>query len=239
MTQYTRKESADFEKVREGLTFLFGLCQLGMTWPRTISTNRLKGAQIAVYNIIKEALEQYELALGLDCRINAYPNYTKEYQSHDAYKSTVTLGLGIFADVLSMDLDLGAFRDEIALKSVLFEVLDRIDKVFHQKCKPAILWSGGGYHIYQPIQLSGPSWCLAHTDLFHELGGKEVDRIFLQWAEVFVTNGHADPQHSKGLSFNNCLMRVPGSINTKRSCPPGKEEVRIIQCWDGKRPYVN
>jgi hypothetical protein len=238
MTQYVRKEAADFDKVKEGLTFLLGLCQPGLIWPRTISTNRLNGAQIAVYNL-KEALEQYELSLGLDCRLNAYPNYTKEYQSHDSYKSTVRLGYGIFADVLSMDIDLGAFRDESTLKSVLFEVLDRIDEKFHQKCKPAIVWSGGGYHIYQPVQLSGPSWCLAHTDIFHELGGREVDRIFLQWVEGFLTNGHADPNHGKGLSFNNCLMRVPGTINTKKSCPSGKEEVRIIQRWDGKRSDVN
>lgn len=32
---------------------------------------------------------------------------------------------------------------------------------------------------------------------------------------------------------------MPGSVNSKNSCEPGKEEVKIIQRWNGERPYIN
>jgi hypothetical protein len=39
---------------------------------------------------------------------------------------------------------------------------------------------------------------------------------------------------SKGLSFKNCMVRTPGSYNSKNNC-----QVRIIQRWDGQRPCIN
>ena len=55
----------------------------------------------------------------------------------------------------------------------------------------------------------------------------------MQWAEQHLTDGKADPCHSKGVSFNNCMLRVPGSINSKRY-----EQVRIVQRWNGYRPSI-
>jgi hypothetical protein len=45
-------------------------------WPRTISTHATEGRQILVYNR-EEALVQYKQGNLLDCRINAYPDYTE------------------------------------------------------------------------------------------------------------------------------------------------------------------
>ncbi len=36
------------------------------------------------------------------------------------------------------------------------------------------------------------------------------------------------------MSFNNCMIRIPGSYNAKSE----PIEVKIIQKWDGKRPSI-
>jgi hypothetical protein len=61
-----------------------------------------------------------------------------------------------------------------------------------------------------------------------------ADRKFIQWAEQCLSNGKADPCQSRGLSFKNCMLRVPGSINSKNG-----SQVKIIQRWDGTRPFTN
>jgi hypothetical protein len=45
-------------------------------WPRTISTHTTEGRQILVYSK-EEAVARYKQASLLDCRINAYPDYTE------------------------------------------------------------------------------------------------------------------------------------------------------------------
>jgi hypothetical protein len=113
------------------------------------------------------------------------------------------------------------------------KTLDSINEKFHGIFKPTILWSGNGYHIYLPVQSSGLSWCLGRNDVFNKLS-RESDRRFIQWAEKYLSDGKADPCHSKGLSFKNCMVRIPGSYNSKNNC-----QVRIIQRWDGQRPCIN
>ncbi|MGA9154477.1 MAG: hypothetical protein WBZ36_28160 [Candidatus Nitrosopolaris sp.] len=94
------------------------------------------------------------------------------------------------------------------LNQALFSTLRNINEKFHGKFKPTVIWSGNGYHVYQPVQLSGPSWCLAHTDLFSELSS-DPDRRLMQWAEKYLSDGKLDPAHSKSVSFKNCMLRQP------------------------------
>jgi hypothetical protein len=115
----------------------------------------------------------------------------------------------------------------------LFRTLRKINEKFHGKFRPTLIWSGNGYHVYLPFQLSGPSWCLAHTGIFYELSS-DPDRRFIQWVEQYLSDGKADPAHSKGVSFKNCMLRIPGSINSKNGT-----QIRILQKWDGQRPYIN
>jgi hypothetical protein len=61
-------------------------------------------------------------------------------------------------------------------------------------------------------------------------------RKFIQFAEEFLSDGKADPCHTKGLSFKNCMLRIPGSINSKNRMK--QEQVKIIQRWDGIRPNI-
>jgi hypothetical protein len=52
----------------------------------------------------------------------------------------------------------------------------------------------------------------------------------MQWSEQHLTYNKADPCHRKGVSFNNCMFRVPGSINSKVN-----RQVTIVQRWNGIR----
>jgi hypothetical protein len=70
-------------------------------------------------------------------------------------------------------------------------------------------------------------------DIFTELC-RDPDKEFLRWVESYLTDGKADPAHSKTVCLKNCYLRVPGTINDKNG-----SEVRIIQRWDGQRPCIN
>lgn len=141
--------------------------------------------------------------------------------------------------LILLDLDKGLFVNNLGLdanlllKQALFRILDNINKMFHGKFKPSILSTGNGYHIYQPVQLSGDSWCLGHIDIFRELT-REPDREFLRWVEPYLSGKKSDPAHSKTVSFQNCYLRVPGSINSKNGA-----QVKIIQRWNGQRACIN
>jgi len=63
-----------------------------------------------------------------------------------------------------------------------------------------------------------------------------------------MTDGKADQTHNRTVSFKNCMLRIPGSLNFG-ACQrndkdeiigiPYEAEVRIIQTWDGNRPDIN
>jgi hypothetical protein len=75
----------------------------------------------------------------------------------------------------------------------------------------------------------------------------EPSRKLMQYAEKLVTDNRGDPCHSNTVSFNNCMIRIPGSYNSKYiqfndmgdvvNIPPGSE-VRIVLRWDGHRPNI-
>jgi len=241
-SDFTPRSKSEFESESEfdtgvnvniikGLIFVLG--HLDDLWPKTVSTHWTVGAQVQVSSI-NDALYRFCQAKLLDCKIGAYPVYTDDFR-RGAHDSTLPGGHGITPSLLFIDLDKGVFDSNLALlKVALFQTLRRINEKFHGKFKPTIIWSGNGYHVYLPVQLSGPSWCLAHTDTFHELSPQDPDRKFLQWVEQYLSDGKADPAHSKAVSFKNMMLRIPGSINSKNS-----QKVKVLQKWDGQRPYIN
>lgn len=231
MTDVIHEGSSAFTAtIMQGLTFM--LTHLEDLWPKTISTHLTHNAQIPVCSY-KETIDRYVQAKLLDCKISAFPNYIDEFRK-DAYHSKIAGGRGITPGLLFIDLDLGRFNGNIDfLNQALFRTLRKINDKFHGKFKPTVILSGNGYHVYLPVQLSGPSWCLAHTDIFNELSS-EPDREFIQWVEQYLSDGKADPAHSKAVSFRNCMLRIPGSINSKNG-----QQVKVLQKWDGQRPYIN
>jgi hypothetical protein len=78
---------------------------------------------------------------------------------------------------------------------------------------------------YLPIQ----AIVLETESVFTNLvNGSQCSRMFLQFAEQFLSDKKADKCHTNSLSFKNCMVRIPGSINSKNN-----ETVRVVQEWNG------
>jgi len=57
---------------------------------------------------------------------------------------------------------------------------------------------------------------------------KEPSKEFLRFAEWYLFNGKCDNEHNKTMSFNNCMLRIPGSFNSKNNM-----QVRVVHEWNG------
>jgi Primase X len=154
-----------------------------------------------------------------DCRVNAYPSFTNFHGINRTPPSFI---------IIDLDLkDFGYSKDK--LDGALTKALKRIKNILGGY--PTILCTGNGYHIYQPLE----GFVLEEVDIFAEFvapNEKDLTSKFMEFAEDFLTNKKGDPQHNP--TVNSCLVRIPGTINSK--C---KEEVKIIQKWDGHRPPIN
>jgi non-catalytic primase subunit PriX-like protein len=110
--------------------------------------------------------------------------------------------------------------------------LDRklIDSILHDrlesmKAHPTVLFTGNGYHIYVPID----SVCL---DPYADFAScEDPNTEFLRFAEKYISRNKSDPNHYP--SFKSCMVRVPGSINSKTN-----SKIQVIQEWDGNRPHI-
>jgi hypothetical protein len=187
-------------------------------FPRTIMTKAL-GYQKEVFNK-HELLAYFKASNYHDCRINAYPAYT-EYR-----------GINLTApSFIMIDLDLKDFDLSIEkLDKILNKTLTKITDAFHDS-QPTVLWTGNGYHIYQPVH----GFILEEIDRFASLIDpykKDLTSRFMQFAESFFTDKKCDPQHRP--SIKSCLLRIPGTINSKCN-----QEVKIVQRWNGIRPPIN
>jgi non-catalytic primase subunit PriX-like protein len=178
---------------------------------------KVLGYQKEVFNV-NEALEFFEASNYEDCRINAYPSFTK----YDGISRTAP-------SFVMIDIDLKDFASKDKLDRAMNRVLKKIETIIHGH--PTVLWTGNGYHIYQSMA----GFILEEEEVFGELidpNGKDLTSKFMQFAEDFLTNKKGDPQHNP--SVNSCLVRIPETINSKCA-----QEVKIIQRWDGQRPAIN
>ena len=186
-------------------------------FPRKIMTKPL-GYQIEVFSR-QGVLNCFKASGYEDCRINAYPSFTN-YQGINRVAPSFVM----------IDLDLRDFdnsRDK--LDRGLDKILRKISSVTHGH--PTVLWTGNGYHIYQPMN----GFILEEEERFarsKDPDGKDLTSKFIQFAEEYLTNKKGDPQHNP--SINSCLVRIPGTINSKCG-----QVVKIIQRWDDKRPAIN
>jgi hypothetical protein len=60
--------------------------------------------------------------------------------------------------------------------------------------------------------------------------------LFIQFAEEYFTDYAADRLHNP--TVKSCLLRIPGSLNSKCIGNENNREITIIQRWDGKRPHI-
>lgn len=183
-------------------------------FPRTICTKVTHGKQIPVYNI-EEIYTRFEQANFVDCRINAYPAYTN-------YK-----GINRQAPNFVMcDLDITKFRTEKLLLGTLHKTTENVAKDLDQGTQPTVLFTGNGYHVYQPIQLP----LLESESIFATYENPSTG--FIRYAAQRWTEGKNDP--SNHPSVNSCLLRVPSSINSKNN-----KVVEVVQLWNGTRQAAN
>lgn len=104
---------------------------------------------------------------------------------------------------------------------------------------PTVLCSGNGYHLIQPIDATVLE-NLVELGKLHEKPSEQ----FLRFAEWHLSHGKADRNHYNALSFGNCLLRIPGSHNSKLVLKNGSvideyTKVRVMQEWDGHRPNIS
>jgi hypothetical protein len=199
----------------DGLGFLLTHFQ-DPIWPRTISTRTTNKGQILVYNR-EEALARFKQANWADCRISAYPSYT-------GYK-----GINRYApDFVFIDLDKATFRTEEAHNTALLKTLQNIKHRLGGS--PTVLWSGNGYHIYLPVS----AFVFEQQDVFTKFLHMSPSRKFIQFAESSLSDNKADRAHNITVSFKNCMLRIPGSINSKNG-----QTIRLLNKWDAFRPPIN
>jgi non-catalytic primase subunit PriX-like protein len=186
------------DEIKAGLDFILKHFA-SFAFPRTISTKTTEGRQVWV-NSRAEALARFKQADYLDCRINAY-------SKHD-----------IIGDPNFVFIDIDTISQEI-IDNILCTKFSSI------VANPTVLFTGSGYHIYQPIK----SICLDKLGTFSSF--TEPSRQFLRFAEIYLSDNKCDPNHNP--SFKSSMVRVPNSINSKNNL-----QVKIVQSWDGVRPAI-
>ena len=189
------------------------------------------GYQAEVFNR-EEALEYFKSSNYQDCRINAYPSFT-EYNGIN--RTPISF--------LMVDLDLKDFggsedsnkKGIMLLEKALNKTLEKIKKEGIIGGNPTVLWTGNGYHIYQPVS----GFVLEEYETFYEFTkyvDKDLTSMFIQFAEEYSTDYTADRLHNP--TVKSCLVRIPGSLNSKCAAKGEDAEVKIIQKWNGSRPPI-
>jgi hypothetical protein len=221
----TTDSTAITTSIGKGLDFILSHFQ-GTIWPRTISTKTTEGKQILVCSKT-EALARFKQSNYRDCRISAYTPYIIENPSAtERYLGIQTRTPESL--IVMIDLDKCNFKTErgfrMALTRTLAMIKDKLDAA------PTVLWSGRGYHII--LTLNSNDIILENITEFENT--PNISLKFLRFAEQYLSLKKSDRQHNSTVSFNNCMLRIPGSINLKNG-----KTVSIIQKWDQSRPEIN
>jgi hypothetical protein len=156
----------------------------------------------------------------LDCRIDAYSDYTGFSGINRQAPSFIFI-----------DLDKSAFKTPETHNQALSITLKNIDKKLDGG-KPTVVWSGNGFHIYQPVE----AIVLEQEEVFSKFD--QPSRKFLKFAEYYLSDYKSDPSHNP--SFKSCMIRIPGSYNSKciQRGNTSNSEVRILETWNGIRPSI-
>jgi hypothetical protein len=225
----TKKENKCLLINEENIDFILSHFESGSLFPRKMMTKKYN-YQFTVYSkdqIIQKCIESDFI----DCRINAYPEYTE-------YKGIIRQP----PNFVFIDLDLGNF--EMDRKKLDLRLKRTLKKIREYGGIPSVIWTGNGYHIYlslSAIVLDQESVLSKnrYPSLFSAIGkysNWSVSEVFLKYAETFFTYGKADPLHKP--KFKTSLVRIPGSYNSKLLGKGlGEEEslVKVIQRWNGIR----
>ncbi|MDN5846426.1 MAG: hypothetical protein L0H53_09150 [Candidatus Nitrosocosmicus sp.] len=195
-------------------------------FPRSIMTYETKG-QVFVDNQA-EMMNYFRHSNFIDSRINGYPAHHEDER------------MNLYPSFVFIDLDLSlcsTCKYPIRkLDYILKQTLKRIKEEINGQ--PTVLWTGGGYHIYQPIKIvtkDQEKTSLENIDEFYEFRStlrNDLTTEFIRFAEKYLANNKGDPKHNP--SIYSCLIRIPGTINSKYN-----EKVKMIQKWNGVEAIAN
>jgi hypothetical protein len=200
-----------YQDFKENIQFILDHFQEPLL-PRTISTRRSEGRQILIHDV-NEIYQEFEKSKFIDCRISAFPSIENPVPNF------------IF-------IDLDDIHKNISLDKILQITLSNIKKRLGGA--HTVLWTGNGYHIYQPINNSQR---FEDVEDFKEFDNP--DNRFLRFEKDYLSSGYADKANYPSLK--SCLLRVPGSLNSKciaKGLSNEESRIKILQRWDGKRPPV-
>lgn len=215
------------KEVAEGLDVILNHF-LGDVWPRNISTRTAQGKQVLVSSK-EEALARFAQANYQDCRISAYPPNAEENPSAiERFQGFDTITPRNI--IVIMDLDRSNFKTDRALHIALSKTLHNIKTLFN--VRPTTIFSGNGYHVY--LSLDSNNIVLENVKQFSDLKVEQISVKFLRFVETYLSAGKSDIAHNTTVSFNNSMMRIPASINSKNG-----HTVVLQQMWDNNRPAIN
>jgi hypothetical protein len=204
----------------KGLEYILSHFQCPV-WPRTISTKTTE-IQVIVNNK-EQALAYFKAAGYFDCRISAFPYWRPSFVSKFA-----GIKNAIAPNLIMIDNDIENFDfDKEELVRSQRKTLRKINQLLG--LRPSVIASGNGYHIYIPI--NAPI-ILENIKEFSTI--EQVSTKFIRFAEWYLSSAKSDPVHNSTVSLNNCMLRIPGTYNSKSNT-----QVRIIKKWDGKRPDIS
>jgi hypothetical protein len=202
----------NFSMVKEGLEFILDHFDSDVLFPRTIMTKKL-GYQKIVFSK-EEALQFFVDSDYIDCRINAFP-----------------LSNNSIPNFLFIDLD-NYCNTEISihrkLQATLSNTIKRLDGI------PTVLWTGNGYHVYQPLECT-----VQFKDIEDFNGFENTETLFLRFGKNFLSDGYSDCFNNPSLK--SCLLRVPNSFNSKclaRGLAAEQAMVRVVNKWNYVRPSI-
>jgi hypothetical protein len=207
--------------IEDGLDFILSHFESPI-WPRTISTHITERRQVLVYSK-EEALARFKQANYLDCRINAYPDHT-EWQGINRQGP----------NFIFIDLDKSNFKTDKEFKAAYNQTSKNIKEILGGN--PTVIFTGNGVHIYLPVQ----ELIFEQEEIFSKFD--QPSKAFLRFAEQHLTNNKSDSSHNPSLK--SCLIRIPGSYNSKciernNGIADLSTQVQVMQKWDGNRPRIN
>lgn len=208
------------EEAESGLDFLLWHFEgQHSLFPRNVATGATKGGQKTVYDRDR-AILYIQGALRQDCYLSVYPNYEELVKN-----GSITPDYLPKPDHLFFDLDLKQFGNDInKLNHGLKVTFKNINQLLNSAV-PTVLWSGGGYHVHQPLDANALP---VFEDVSEFKRFKDITTEFMRYAERRLTNYKSDPCHK--ITWKSCLARVPNTFNTKYHA-----KVRIVQKWNGVR----
>jgi hypothetical protein len=236
--RYNDRIDVNEKIIYEGIKFILSHFEKQhVLFPRTIKTFDTKDQikveyELPVQYSINKIFDIFKESNYYDCKINCFP-YNNNFKKYSTNFNNLKVKDKTTCCFVMINLDLQSVsHNKEKLDNILNKTLNKLSVKFYGESHPTVLWTGNGYHIFQPLE----GMIFENDKVFYDSMpniDRNIDTIteFTRFIVKFFTDGKIDPKHLP--SVNSCFIRVPGTFNFKNG-----EQVKIIQKWDGKSPTV-